>query len=135
MINMHSWQYGNCSNGKKSHMYVMLQRRDKNSEQIGGFAGVEIRPVEHVQRGFTAIVRASLAALGALLIPLGIVIAFLTPILPIGLPIVILGVVLLARNAVWGRRFVQGTLRRHPGLERYAPDWLLKLIFGDHHKA
>lgn len=83
------------------------------------------------QQSISAIVRSALAILGALLIPIGVVIAFLTPILPIGLPIVIVGVVLLARNAVWGRRFVQGTLRKYPKLERFAPDWLLKLIFGE----
>ena len=85
-----------------------------------------------VKQGVAAIIRSTLAILGAVLIPLGVIIAFLTPILPIGLPIVILGVVLLARNAVWGRRWLQGMLARHPKLERFAPDWLLRLIFGEH---
>ncbi|MAK60632.1 MAG: hypothetical protein CMK09_06610 [Ponticaulis sp.] len=87
-----------------------------------------------VQQGLTRLIRATLALLGAILIPIGVVIAFLTPIIPVGLPIVILGVVLLARNAVWGRRWLQSMLAKYPKLERFAPDWLLKLIFGDYHK-
>ena len=84
-----------------------------------------------VQERVMVIVRATLAIFGVILIPAGMIIGFLTPFIPIGLPIVIVGVVLLARNAVWGRRFVQNTLRRHPTLERFAPGWLLTLIFGD----
>ena len=88
-----------------------------------------------VQQGVMAVLRASLAGLGLVLVPSGVVIALATPILPIGLPIVILGVVLVARNAPWGRRFFQAILARYPRLERFAPDWLLRLIFGDHDKA
>ncbi len=85
-----------------------------------------------MQQSLAALIRSTLALLGALLIPVGVIVAFLTPILPVGLPIVILGVVLLARNAVWGRRFIQNTLARYPKLERFAPDWLMRLIFGEH---
>ncbi|MAI90811.1 MAG: hypothetical protein CBB65_10245 [Hyphomonadaceae bacterium TMED5] len=91
-------------------------------------------PRSLVHQSVAAVFRSALAILGAALIPIGVIIAFLTPIIPVGLPIVILGVVLLARNAVWGRRFVQNTLARHPKLERFAPDWLLRLIFGEVHK-
>lgn len=88
-------------------------------------------PPSMVKQGVAAVLRSALAIFGAVLIPLGVIIAFLTPIIPVGLPIVILGVVLLARNAVWGRRWLQGMLARHPKLERFAPDWLLRLIFGE----
>ena len=78
-----------------------------------------------------SIFRNALAILGVILIPTGVIVALLTPILPVGLPIVILGVVLIARNATWGKRILQSILNRHPTLERFAPDWLLKLIFGE----
>lgn len=81
--------------------------------------------------GFLTIVRSGLAVIGILLIPVGIIVAFLTPVLPVGLPIVILGVVLIARNFPWGRRLFQAILKKYPALERFAPDWLLKLIFGE----
>ena len=93
--------------------------------------GPTFDPARGVARSVGAIIRGTLALLGLLLIPVGVIIAFLTPFLPIGLPIVILGVVLLARNAVWGRRWMQGVLARHPRLARFAPDWLMKLIFGE----
>ena len=112
-------------------LHLDPDRPDSPGPQIDPPPSSRPRPGNAVQQSLSAIIRAALAIFGALLIPIGIVIAFLTPILPIGLPIVIVGVVLLARNAVWGKRFVQGTLRRYPKLERFAPDWLLKLIFGE----
>jgi hypothetical protein len=57
-------------------------------------------------------------------------IAFVTPIIPVGLPIAILGVVLLGRNAMWGRRWMESVLARHPRVERFAPNWLMRLVFG-----
>ena len=68
----------------------------------------------------------------ALVILIGVPLAILTPFpfVPIGLPVVILGVVLLGRNAVWGRRWMERVLERHPTVEKYAPDWLMKLVFG-----
>lgn len=77
-----------------------------------------------------SLVRQCFALLGAVLIPIGIIIAILTPVLPIGLPIVILGVVLLGRNSIWGRRWMEGVLERHPSVERFAPNWMMKLVFG-----
>ncbi|MEM6947539.1 MAG: hypothetical protein AAF486_05570 [Pseudomonadota bacterium] len=75
------------------------------------------------------LVRQCFALLGLALIPIGIVIAVLTPVLPVGLPIVILGVALLGRNSLWGRRWMEGVLSRHPSVERFAPNWLMKLVF------
>ena len=79
------------------------------------------------------VLRPVLALLGIILIIIGVPIAILTPFpfVPIGLPIVILGCVLLARNSMSGRRWMQSTLERYPTLERFAPSWLLKLILGE----
>ncbi len=77
--------------------------------------------------------RPVLAGMGLFFIVIGVPIAIMTPFpfIPIGLPIVILGVVLLARNSLAGRRWMQAMIRRHPRLKRFAPDWLLHMIFGD----
>ncbi|MCI4645218.1 MAG: hypothetical protein MRY64_10580 [Hyphomonadaceae bacterium] len=77
-------------------------------------------------------VRQCLALLGLFFIIVGVPIAFLTPFpfVPIGLPVVILGVVLLGRNSVWGRRWMEGVIARHPTIERFAPNWLMRLVFG-----
>ena len=85
------------------------------------------------KRRILGILRPILAALGAFFIIIGVPIAMMTPFpfVPIGLPIVILGTVLLARNSLAGRRWMQNTLKKHPSLERFAPHWLLKLIFGE----
>ena len=110
----------------------MLQSRPPDNDASSDGAPKSGAPVKLVRQSVARLLRTTLALLGALLIPLGVFIAFLTPIIPVGLPIVILGVVLLARNALWGRRWLQGMLARHPTLERFAPDWLMRLIFGDH---
>jgi len=65
-----------------------------------------------------------------IMIVVAIPIAFVTPIIPVGLPIAILGVVLLGRNAMWGRRWMESVLARHPRVERFAPNWLMRLVFG-----
>ncbi|MEM8920429.1 MAG: hypothetical protein AAGB25_03615 [Pseudomonadota bacterium] len=81
-------------------------------------------------KGVELVLRPVLALLGAGLIIAGIPIAIATPLIPIGLPVIILGVVLLARNSLAGRRWMQRTLKRHPSLKRFAPDWLVRLILG-----
>jgi len=80
--------------------------------------------------GVRTLVRQAFAMLGLGLIAVAIPIAFVTPLLPIGLPIAILGVVLLGRNSLWGRRWMEGVLERHPRVERFAPNWLMKAVFG-----
>lgn len=69
------------------------------------------------------------ALIGLLMIAISIPIALVTPILPIGLPIAIVGVVLLGRNSMWGRRWMEGVMERHPRFERLAPNWLMKAVF------
>ena len=46
----------------------------------------------------------------AVAIPVGMA----TPFLPIGLPLAIIGVILLGRNSVWGRRWMEGVLDAAP---------------------
>ncbi|MDJ0922750.1 MAG: hypothetical protein QNI84_16600 [Henriciella sp.] len=93
-------------------------------------------PLRAVSDGFRTLIRQAFALLGLVLIAIAIPIAFVTPLLPIGLPIAIFGVALLGRNSVWGRRWMEGVLDRHPRVERFAPNWLMKAVFGrdkNHH--
>ncbi|MEO0465454.1 MAG: hypothetical protein AAF216_02835 [Pseudomonadota bacterium] len=87
-------------------------------------------PIAVVGQSIGTVVRQCFALLGLLLIIIAIPIAFVTPFLPIGLPIGIVGVVLLGRNSIWGRRWMEGILERHPSVERFAPNWLMRLVFG-----
>lgn len=103
---------------------------DQNTPEGGAPKSGPSTSVFH--QGLASLIRTTLALLGVLLIPIGVIVALLTPIIPVGLPIVILGVVLVARNALWGRRAFQAILARHPTLERFAPDWLMRMIFGEH---
>ena len=71
-----------------------------------------------------------LAVVGLMHIAVAIPVGMATPFLPIGLPIAILGVILLGRNSEWGRRWMEGVMARHPRVERFAPNWLMRLVFG-----
>jgi len=77
-----------------------------------------------------AILRAFLAVIGAILIAISVPVAIVTPVIPVGLPLGILGVVLLGRNSDFGRRWMEGFMQRYPKVERLAPNWLMKLVFG-----
>ena len=90
-----------------------------------------------VGSSFRVLLRQAFALLGLVLIMIGVPIAVMTPFpfIPIGLPIVILGVVLLGRNSLWGRSWMESVLRRHPSIEKYAPDWLMKAVFGREKQA
>lgn len=87
-------------------------------------------PLQTVTTGLRTMLRQFLAMLGLILIVVAIPIAFVTPILPIGLPIAIVGVILLGRNAIWGKRWMESMLARNPRLERFAPNWLMRAVFG-----
>ena len=89
-----------------------------------------MRPIGALRDGVNVAVRQLLALAGLIMIIVAIPIAFITPFIPIGLPMAIMGVVLLGRNAVWGRRWMEGMIERHPRLERFAPNWLMRLVFG-----
>lgn len=85
----------------------------------------------HVLRqGVNIALRQGLAFIGLGLIVLAVPVAFATPFIPIGLPMAIVGVVLLGRNAVWGRRWMESVLARHPRIEKMAPNWLMTRVFG-----
>ena len=83
-----------------------------------------------VGTGARLIGRQFLALVGLVLVILSVPIGFLTPFLPIGLPIGVFGSALLARNSVWGQRLIRYLLKRYPRLEKITPAWLLKLILG-----
>lgn len=91
--------------------------------------GAASAPLGVVGSSVRTLVRQAFALLGLVLIAVAIPIAFVTPLLPIGLPIAILGVVLLGRNSLWGRRWMEGVMERHPRVERFAPNWLMKAVF------
>lgn len=87
-------------------------------------------PIRALRQGVNVAVRQVLALSGLGLIVLAVPVAFATPFIPIGLPMAIVGVVLLGRNAVWGRRWMESVLARHPRIERMAPKWLMRGVFG-----
>jgi hypothetical protein len=92
--------------------------------------GAASAPLGVVGASVRTLIRQAFALLGLLLIGIAVPIAFVTPFLPIGLPIGIMGVVLLGRNSMWGRNWMEGILARHPRVERMAPNWLMKAVFG-----
>ncbi|MEM6534522.1 MAG: hypothetical protein AAF613_02680 [Pseudomonadota bacterium] len=89
-------------------------------------------PFDGVRTSVQTAIRLTFAIVGLVLIIIGVPLAAVTPFpfIPIGLPVVILGVVLLGRNSVWGRNWMEGILRRWPSIERFAPNWLMKAVFG-----
>ena len=94
--------------------------------------GPDVEPAKAVSWigiGLFLLVRPFLALIGFVLILLSIPVGVATPFLPIGLPIGILGVVLLGRNSRWGKRWMEAILARYPGTERLAPNWLMRLVF------
>ncbi|MEM7006973.1 MAG: hypothetical protein AAF498_13935 [Pseudomonadota bacterium] len=85
--------------------------------------------------GMKILFRQALALLGLFLVILSVPVGFLTPFLPVGLPLGILGSALLARNSVWGQQLIRYLLNRYPKLDKLTPDWLLKLITGSGHSS
>ena len=89
-----------------------------------------LKPFHTARRHVNGAVRQMLAVVGLMHIAVAIPIGMATPFLPIGLPIAIIGVILLGRNSEWGRRWMEGIMKRHPRVERFAPNWLMRLVFG-----
>jgi drug/metabolite transporter (DMT)-like permease len=83
-----------------------------------------------LRQGVNVAVRQVLALTGLVLIVLSIPVGFATPFVPVGLPMAVVGVVLLGRNAVWGRRWMESVLTRYPRIEKMAPNWLMARVFG-----
>lgn len=109
------------------HHMDRMTERDEPAAPAGAVA-----PMTALSAGIMSVLRPVFAVLGLIFIIIGVPLAIITPFpfIPIGLPVVILGVVLLGRNSLWGRRWMEGVLDRHPTVERFAPDWLMKLVFG-----
>ena len=89
-----------------------------------------LKPFDAARKHVKGAVRQMLAVVGLMHIAVAIPIGMATPFIPIGLPIAIIGVILLGRNSVWGRRWMEGVMARHPSVERFAPNWLMRLVFG-----
>jgi len=83
-----------------------------------------------VRQGVNVAARQMLALSGLGLVILSLPVGFATPFLPVGLPMAVVGAVLLGRNAVWGRRWMEGMLARYPRIEKMAPRWLMVRVFG-----
>lgn len=73
--------------------------------------------------------RQGLALTGLGLILLSVPVGFATPALPLGLPLAVVGAVLIGRNAVWAREWLTNALTRHPQIEKMAPNWLVTRVF------
>lgn len=86
--------------------------------------------IRSLNRNIRRMLRPALALLGLVFILFSIPISILTPLLPVGLPFMVAGVVLLGRNSVWGRQAMEAVLKRFPHIERPAPRWLMKAVFG-----
>ena len=86
--------------------------------------------IRSLNRNIRRMLRPALALLGLVFILISIPISILTPLLPVGLPFMVAGVVLLGRNSVWGRQAMEAVLKRFPHIERPAPRWLMKAVFG-----
>lgn len=88
------------------------------------------KPIDLARRYVRGLFRQMLAVVGLMHIAIAIPVGMATPFLPIGLPIAIIGVILLGRNSVWGRQWMERIMTRHPRVERFAPNWLMRLVFG-----
>lgn len=67
------------------------------------------------------------AVLGLFIIFFGIVIGFLTPLLPIGFPIAIMGVFVLTRSP-WGQDLMLRMLSRFPKIKKFIPRKVLNVL-------
>lgn len=93
-------------------------------------SGTLQKPFHTMRKQMNGAFRQMLAVVGLMHIAVAVPVAMATPFLPIGLPIAILGVILLGRNSEWGRRWMEGVMARYPHVERFAPQWLMQLVFG-----
>ena len=93
-------------------------------------ADVIRKPIDSARKHVGGLFRQMLAVVGLMHIAVAIPVGMATPFLPIGLPTAIIGVILLGRNSTWGRRWMEGVMTRHPRVEQFAPNWLMRLVFG-----
>ncbi len=123
--------------GKTRDIFVFMADSEPGPIIEEERAPKRVKPLGAVRSGATTLLRQFLALLGVFFIIIGIPIAIMTPFpfVPIGLPIVIFGVVLLGRFSVWGHNWMEGMLVRHPSIEKFAPNWVMKLVFGREKQA
>ncbi|MEL7452632.1 MAG: hypothetical protein AAGJ50_04585 [Pseudomonadota bacterium] len=100
----------------------------EQNQRVGPVPPPSQGPLAAVGSGMRTLVRQAFALLGLLCLLLAVPIGFLTPFLPIGLPIGVIGAILLGRNTIWGRNLISRILERHPQFEKRAPNWLIQLI-------
>lgn len=91
--------------------------------------------IRSLRKGVNVAYRQGLAVTGMGLLVLSGPVSIAAPFLPVGLPMAVVGAVLLGRNAVWARRWMESVLARHPRVERLAPDWLMTQVFGRKKRA
>lgn len=82
------------------------------------------------RQGVNVAARQGWAIAGGVLVLLSVPVGLATPSLPLGLPMAVVGAVLVERNAIWGRRWMESVLSRHPRIEKMAPGWLMTGLFG-----
>ncbi len=92
-------------------------------------------PIRTLRQGVNVAFRQVLAVSGAGMLVLSVPVGIATPFLPFGLPMAVIGAVLLGRNAVWGRRWMESVMTRHPRIEKMAPNWLMTQVFGRKKRA
>ena len=80
-----------------------------------------------IRRLFAWSVGVVVASVGLFIILFGFVIGILTPLLPIGLPIALVGVFVLTRSP-WGQHLMVRLLDRFPKIKRFIPRRILNVL-------
>ena len=102
---------------------------DSNSSSNNPHREAGVRGASPFRIWLHKIIRPFLAVLGLVLIVISVPIALASPLIPIGLPIGIVGVLLLGTNSVMGRNWMESVLHKRPWIERMAPHWLMRMVF------
>ncbi len=101
-------------------------------------SGPAERPVEYAPpkvvhstlSGVNVKSRQALAGLGAALLLIALPAGLLTPGLPLGLVLAVLGAMLLSLHWVWARRWLDEAVLRHPTIEAVMPASLVRALLG-----
>jgi hypothetical protein len=91
--------------------------------------------IRSLRKGVNVAYRQGLAAAGFGLLVLSVPVGIATPAVPVGLPMAVVGGVLLGNNLSWGLRWLDDYLGRHPRIEQQLPDGLIKLVLGRRKRA
>ena len=91
--------------------------------------GKDQAPHPSLQGGVKAVFRATLALVGATMMLIGLLLLPLP--LPLGAPLMIVGAVLLTRNATWARQWTVRFLARHPKIDAKLPGAVKRLLGAD----